>query len=208
MLTLVGGVPTRAVAGGGIRGRGWGVARSRRRRRTSVARTGRGCRPSPSRAWGGPGDAEDVDGVDALRADRAQVGPGVAKVELVGELLPEAQAREADGAGVGGVGLVIPVRAFQSGAVGELELNEVGAVPAGERVVDRRGELGEGVAAGGGEDAARPRPERLSPTFDEVDLNRQPGARHDPMLTRTLRWVIASHIGVNLVYLSTYAALI
>ena len=43
-----------------------------------------------------------------------------------------------------------------------------GVVPAGESVVDRRGERREGVRAGGDEDAARARPESQPLPRDEL----------------------------------------
>jgi hypothetical protein len=54
----------------------------------------------------------------------------------------------------------------------------VGAVPAGEGIINRLGELSEGVAAGGREDPAGAWPEVLATSLDEIDADGQPGAAH------------------------------
>ncbi|MFE3783361.1 hypothetical protein ACFXPA_34910 [Amycolatopsis sp. NPDC059090] len=91
------------------------------------------------------------------------------RVEHVHELLPAAQPAQGQGAPVEQVGVlaVLPVGAADPAAVGELELVQMRSVPAGERVVDRGGQLRERVRAGGGEDPARTRPQ-LAAAADEI----------------------------------------
>lgn len=60
---------------------------TRRRRRPSGGRIGWGARPSPVRERPIRDDAELVERIDALGADRAQVRPVVAEVEHDHELL-------------------------------------------------------------------------------------------------------------------------
>jgi hypothetical protein len=64
-------------------------------------------------------------------------------------------------------------------AVAQLEFIEMRAVPAGERGVDRVGELAEPMGAAGGEDPPRPRPIVPAATADQIDLDRQPRSCHD-----------------------------
>jgi len=68
-------------------------------------------------------------------------------------------------------------------SVGEVELVEMVAVPAGERVIDRRGQLVEGVAARCGEDPSRSGPQVIAVALDEVHADRQPGAAHGVILS-------------------------
>ena len=73
--------------------------------------------------------------------------------------------------------LPVRVRIAQAPAIGEGELLQVRAVPAGERVVDSIGELFEGVAARGREDPSWPRPVLLAVALDQVDPDLQPRPR-------------------------------
>ena len=80
---------------------------------------------------------------------------------------PDAVARQ------GTLGLFVPLDWPDEPRLTELEHVKVGPIPAGEGVVDRRGKLGEGVAAGGGEDPSGPWPDAVESTaFDEVDPDR------------------------------------
>jgi hypothetical protein len=108
------------------------------------------------------------------------VRPVVPEIEHVDELLAGPQPGERRPAIVERRPCLLPVhvRRRQPRAVAEREVVEVRPVPAGEGVVDRLRQLGEGVATGGGEDAPGTRPEALAATFDELDSDRQPGARH------------------------------
>jgi hypothetical protein len=63
-------------------------------------------------------------------------------------------------------------------AIGEEELVQVAAVPAGEAVIDGIGQLLEGMRAAGREDATRSRPEVLAPASDQVNADGEPGSRH------------------------------
>src|SRR3954453_1089382 len=110
-------------------------------------------------------------GIDADVGDRAQMRPVVAKVEGVGELLAGLETGEPDAvARQGSLGLFVPLDRPDEPRLGKLEQGKVGPIPAGEGVVDRRGQLGEGVAAGGGEDPSGPWPDTVESTaFDEVD---------------------------------------
>jgi hypothetical protein len=132
------------------------------------------------------GGSEDLDRVDPGGGDGARVVPVVAEVEGVDELLAEIQRREPDsGAGLGVLWHVVPFGASQQPALGAFEQVQVGAVPAGERVVDGGREVGEGVGAGRGEHAPGTRPHRsATATFDQVDSDRDPCSRHGPMLPR------------------------
>src|SRR5674476_1648820 len=84
-------------------------------------------------------------GVYAGRAHRAQVGPAVAEVELVDELLVVLEPSQRGPPTVQEVlGLVVPVGSTYVCAVGEVELVQVSAIPSPEGVIDGGGELGEG----------------------------------------------------------------
>lgn len=94
------------------------------------------------------------------------MGPVVAQVEDVEELLAAAEAGELGGAQIGHR-LVVPVgvgdgdafvAAGRAVGVSEVELVEVGEIPAGEGVINGLGELGEGVAASRHERAPGPGP--------------------------------------------------
>jgi len=109
------------------------------------------------------------------------VGPVVAEVEHVGELLARAQPRQLHSPVVPSdraLDLPVRVRIAQPPAVGEDELLQVRAVPAGERVVDSVGELLEGVAVCCSEDPPWPWPVLLAAALGQVDPDRQPGPRH------------------------------
>jgi hypothetical protein len=80
------------------------------------------------------------------------------------------------------VELLLDVGLADPWAVGHPELVQVGAVPAGEPVVDGGSELTEGVGAGGGEDPPRSGPVVFAAASNEVDLDGQPGAAHGAML--------------------------
>lgn len=112
--------------------------------RSSGGRTGWGCRPSPSMAAPVRVDAERLHGVRELRPHGIQVLPVVAKVEDVAKLFAQPQPAQPD---LGSVQrsvwflAVPPAVRGDDRAVGEGELVQVVAVPAGEGVIDRRGEL-------------------------------------------------------------------
>jgi hypothetical protein len=89
-------------------------------------------------------DSQNLGRVDPPRAGGAQVGPVVAEVGHVGELLSRVQPRQLHSPIVfAELALDLPVwvRIVQPSAVGEDELLQVRAVPAGERVVGSVGEL-------------------------------------------------------------------
>jgi hypothetical protein len=97
-------------------------------------------------------DSQDLDWVDPLRPDRAQVRPVVTEIEHVHKLLTRMQPRQPDAPVVladrtgdppVGIGKAEPPQ------VGQSELLQVRAVPAGERVVDDVGELFERMAERG-----------------------------------------------------------
>jgi len=103
-------------------------------------------------------------------ADGAQMSPAVTEVELVDEPLTGLEPGEGDPVFVEDL-LVGAVELGVRGGdplVGDPELVEVGAVPAGERVVDRGRELMEGGGAGCGEDPPGSGPQVLAVSFDEV----------------------------------------
>ncbi len=137
-------------------------------------------------------DATGPFEIDPLRADRADVVPRVAEVELVDELVAGMQATQAGPTIIerGPELLPVLIRRGQTGAVREFELMEVRSVPAGEGVIDRDREIGERVGSRGGEDAAGTRSEMLAMSFDEVHPNGQPGARHRPPCSRVPRPVL------------------
>jgi hypothetical protein len=142
--------------------------------------------PTPvGQGRGGP-DAESFDGIDALVADGAQMIPLIPKVELVDELLTGLKPGEGGAVVVEDV-LVGAVELGVGGGdplvVAGPELVEMGAVPAGERVVHRGRELVENVGAGRGEDPPGTRLEGFTVPFDEVDSNGQPGPAHPVMLS-------------------------
>jgi len=63
-----------------------------------------------------------VQGVDAFGVDGAQVGPVVAEVEDVDELLPSGQGAELDGViDAGVVGRVVPVPVDEQALAAEVE---------------------------------------------------------------------------------------
>jgi hypothetical protein len=121
----------------------------------------RDCAPSPEgqRLFGD--DAEHLQWVDSPAGYGAQVLPVVAKIEYGGELLSGPEPAEPDGAAVQRsfrlFALPPPGRADR-GAVGQGELVQVIAVPPGEGIIDRIGELLESRCPGGGEYPSRPRP--------------------------------------------------
>jgi hypothetical protein len=125
-------------------------------------------------------DAELLDRIDAAFADGAQVRPAVTEVELVDELRAGLELANGRFACVDQAvdGLVFPVRSSDPVPASRGELVQVGAVPAGEGIINRLGELSEGVAAGGGEDPAGTWPEVLATSLDEIDADGQPGAAH------------------------------
>src|SRR5450830_1694725 len=135
----------------------------------------------------GRGDDADLFGrVDAPRGDGAQVQPTVTEVELVDELLAGLEVPERELAPIAQpivVVLIPPPGVADLTTVGEVELVQVRAVPARERVVDRDRQLPEGVGAGGREDPPRPGPQVMPAALDEVDSDRQPGAGHRPILS-------------------------
>jgi hypothetical protein len=89
--------------------------------------------PAPVRQWLVGDDAKQFYGVDAGRAHRAQVGPAVAEVELVDELLVVLEPSQRGPPTVQEVlGLVVPVRSTDARTVGEVELVQVSAVPSSE----------------------------------------------------------------------------
>lgn len=131
-------------------------------------------------------DPECLEGVDAVVTDGAQVGPAVPKVELVGELFTGTEPGEGDPAVVEDhlVGVVkVGVGGADPLVVGGPELVEVGAILAGEGVVDRGREVVEAVGAGRSEDPPGSGPEVLAVSLDEVDADGQPGAAHPLMLS-------------------------
>lgn len=101
---------------------------------------------APAPAWQRPVrvDAERLHGVRELRPHGIQVLPVVAKVEDVAKLFAQPQPAQPD---LGSVQrsvwflAVPPAVRGDDRAVGEGELVQVVAVPAGEGVIDRRGEL-------------------------------------------------------------------
>lgn len=123
--------------------------------------------------------------VDALRADAAQVGPVVAEIEDVDELLAVAQRAQGGLAAVEQFGIfaVFPVGATDPSAVSAFEMVQMRKVPAAERIIDSRGQGGEGVTAGGCEDPAGPGPQITAGTADEIDAQRKPGSGHEAILS-------------------------
>jgi hypothetical protein len=137
-------------------------------------------------------------GVYAGRAHRAQVGPAVAEVELVDELLVVLEPSQRGPPTVQEVlGLVVPVGSTYVCAVGEVELVQVSAIPSPEGVIDGGGELGEGVTTSGCEDPAGSWPQVLSPSADQVNADRQPAATHGRMLSDSCgprAWEVAAAV--------------
>ena len=64
-------------------------------------------------------------------------------------------------------------------AVGARELVQVAAVPASERIIDRRGKLRKRMAARSGEHPTRSWPQGLTVSSDRVHANREPGLPGD-----------------------------
>ena len=75
--------------------------------------------------------------------------------------------------------VVLVAQNAQPIAVGTRELVQVAAVPASERIIDRRGKLRKGMATRRGEHASRSRPQGLTVSSDQFDANREPGLAGD-----------------------------
>ena len=127
-----------------------------------------------------------VERVDAPVRDGAQMHPAVPEVEFVDELLAGSKPAEGEPPPVEQVVvvLVLPVRTTDPLCpVGEQELVQVAPVPARKCVVDRVGELSEGVGPGGREDAARAGPVVVTVPFNKIYPYRQPGSANGPILS-------------------------
>jgi hypothetical protein len=108
------------------------------------------------------------------------MGPAIAKIELVDELLTQRQRRQCHRGTVEEAQVkVVELGLADQPAIGQLELVQMRAVPAGERGVDGVSELTELVGTSGGEDPTRSRPVILTMTADQIHSNRQPRPRHD-----------------------------
>jgi len=125
-------------------------------------------------------DTELLDRIETAFADGAQVSPAVTEVELVDELPAGPELANGRFACVDQAvhGFVFPVRSSDPAPASHGELVQVGAIPAGEGIINRLGELSEGVAAGDREDPAGAWPEVLATSLDEIDADGQPGAAH------------------------------
>ncbi len=102
--------------------------------------------PAPVRRWPVRHFPERLVRIDALVTDRAQVGPVVAEVEGVGELLAECQPGQFRPVGARdrlALRRVVPGISWsdEQCLVGEFDRVQVRQVPATEGIVDGRGEL-------------------------------------------------------------------
>jgi hypothetical protein len=92
--------------------------------------------------------------------------PVVAEIEHIEKLLTRLEPTELGPTIILNVTELLPifVGRRQSHVVGQVELVEMGTVPAREGIIDRASQLGERVAPSSDEDPTRPRPEALAVT--------------------------------------------
>ncbi len=193
--------PTEAGAVEGQRAPGSRAELTHRRRRPSGAGTGREYRPSPSTAAASPAGSPGPQPGRSGARRRCTGGPSRRRDRTRRRTALPAAARQLHSPVVVGdfaLDLPVRVRIAQAPAVGEGEVLQMRAVPAGERVVDSVGELFEDVAARGREDPSWPRPVLLAVTLDQVDPDRQPSLSHfTPPVGQTqpgcLAWQQAGH---------------